>query len=122
MTRLAGDLTQWRQRTERAARKNRVEPRTTTVEELAYMPPFPFPYLGEYVPVGWRRLDEFTWLVDSTGFGYRGEPAYTLAEFKEVLAAHVVAHPGVGFAIADVGMFQCLVAAYERTQQEGGGP
>jgi len=36
-------------------------------EDLATFPPFPFPFLGDYVPRGWK-LDE-TLLVDSSGFG-----------------------------------------------------
>jgi len=44
-------------------------------------PPFPFPFIGSYVPEGWEKTNEY--FVDSSGYGSPGEPALTVSEFKK---------------------------------------
>lgn len=66
--------------------------------------PFPFPYIGEFAPPGWRRVQ--THFVDSSGFGDQTEPALTGEEFGERLQA------GRGYAIVSMGQFQVHVGEF----------
>lgn len=54
-------------------------------------------------------------LVDSTGFGDRGELALTQEQFSEFIQRH----PGYGYAITEAGQFQVVVAVYRRTLVKG---
>lgn len=67
-------------------------------------PPFPFPYLGDYQPKGWRKTAEY--FVDSSGFGSEGEPALTIGGFIKKLKV------GFGYAITSAGQFQVHVGEY----------
>jgi hypothetical protein len=79
-------------------------------------PPFHFPFLGDYVPDGWRKRDNDLF-VDKSGWGAPDEPAMTVdalvAEIKRLLCA---APPDkrLGFAITEQGQFQLYVGVYER--------
>ena len=73
------------------------------------------PFLGDYVPQGWRPQDE-PFMVDSSGFGEPGERALTQDQFVE----HLKAHPTLGWAIVEAGQFQVWVQAYlEDPEAEG---
>lgn len=64
-----------------------------------------FPFLGDYIPKGWKRTDR-EFFVDTSGFGTRGELALTLDQFLDkVLPSH-------GYATTQHGQFQAYVAEY----------
>ena len=62
------------------------------------------PYLGDHRPDGWTLLRVF--FVDGTGWGQRGEPAYT---FEELLDLVVM---GRGYAILESGQFQLYIGEF----------
>jgi len=77
-------------------------------------PPFPFPFLGTYVPERWRPLEGYSALADATGLGADDEPALTparLARWVEGILDEFPDHT-VGFAITEVGPFQVVVQAF----------
>jgi hypothetical protein len=93
------------------------------------------PFLGDFVPQGWRHAtwndlnrgrskpgwayprnvyhpiasDEAAFMVDKSGFGSTHEPALTLSE----LVAYMTANPGYGWAIREEGQFQIVVGIYK---------
>jgi hypothetical protein len=72
-----------------------------------------FPFLGDYVPRGWKRTDTEPFFVDATGFGKPGEPALTCKQFASKLV------PGRGYAVIEAGEFQVYVAEYVRDDNNG---
>ena len=52
------------------------------------------PFLGSYVPAGWRELEELQVMADSSGFDSPDEPALTMPQ----LEAYIKEHPGLGWA------------------------
>jgi len=108
-----------------AAEESR-EPFIVWPEDLDNIPPFPFPFLGDYCPDNWEPVTltegrgvyfgdnppHGAYFVDASGFGQPGEGgALTIGEFVELL------EPGFGYALVKTGQFQVKVAKYERTQQ-----
>ena len=70
------------------------------------LPEFPFPFLGSYVPKGWKLTH--TYFVDSSGFGETGEAALTIRQFiGKIKGSH-------GYAITEVGQFQVYIGEYEK--------
>lgn len=94
-----------REATERACQQN-LTPYPIWEEDLANMPPFPFPFLGDYVPKGWEKVGEF--FVDSSGLGMPNELALTAYQFLEKIKV------GRGYAITEAGEFQVYVGEYIR--------
>lgn len=87
------------------------------------------PFLGDYVPRGFVRvnvgetfgahhgagtLGHAYLLVDSSGWGSPGELAMTFHQFGEFAQRN----PSHGYAIAEAGQFQVVLAVYKRTQKE----
>lgn len=79
---------------------------------------FNIPFLGDYVPQGWERID---WLiepvlVDTTGRAVAGDPAITQAEFLIRAKQHTKGEEGfvVGYGVIEQGQFQVLVATYRK--------
>ena len=70
-----------------------------------FNPQFPFPFLGSYVPKGWKLTTNY--FVDSSGFGEAGEPALTIRQFLGKIKT------GRGYAITEVGQFQVWIAEFE---------
>lgn len=71
-----------------------------------------FPFLGSYVPKGWKRTErEALFFVDSSGFGDPGEPAMTISQFYEALEA------GKGYAVIEAGQFQVYVGEFEKVKK-----
>lgn len=68
-------------------------------------PKFPFPFIGDYTPVGWAKGQQF--FVDSSGVGTKEESALTVAQFVGLLKE------GKGYAITEAGEFQVYVAEFE---------
>ena len=67
---------------------------------------FRAPFLGGYVPKGWKVVARY--FVDNSGFGREGEGAYTAGEFLHVVKA------GYGYGIQEAGQFQVYVREYNR--------
>lgn len=75
-------------------------------DELDNYPPFPFPYIGDYVPKGYKLVK--TYFVDSSGVGLEEEPALTIKRFKQAIK------PGRYYAIISQGEFQVYVGEFEK--------
>jgi len=67
------------------------------------------PFLGPYVPQGWRPVEE-PLMVDSSGFGSPGELALTFDQFLTHIRRWDRA--AYGWAIIETGQFQVVVQAY----------
>ena len=63
------------------------------------------PFIGDYVPAGWTKLDK-DYFVDSSGFGSEGEGALTMRRFLATLV------PGHGYAVTEAGQFQVHVGEF----------
>ena len=94
----------------RAARAGKV-PLVSWPEDNAIRLAENMPYLGDYLPAGWR-LDE-TYFVDSSGWGREDEPALTIDQFDVVVQEHV----GAGWAVTEAGQFQVVVGRFEKTAE-----
>lgn len=73
------------------------------------LPAIPFPFIGSYVPKGWREVERY--FVDASGFGREGEPALTVRQFVEKL------EPDYGYAITEAGQFQVYVGKFEKVKK-----
>ena len=76
------------------------------------------PFLGSYVPQGWREVEELQVMADSSGFGAPDESALTFSQ----LEAYVREHPGYGWAIVVAGQFQVVISAYQEDAEAEGTP
>lgn len=100
-------------RAARLAAKAKKEPYVVYDEqEVESTSSWPFPFIGHYEPAGWEKLDEL--FVDSSGFGSESEPALTQRAFRAKLLEYVKASETYGFAITEVGQFQCYVGVFKR--------
>jgi hypothetical protein len=88
----------------REAAKAHSVPFVVEKEDLKAMPPFPFPNLGDYVPKGWKKVNEY--FVDHSGFGGDNDPALSVNQFIKKLVV------GRGYAIIEVGQFQLYVGEF----------
>jgi hypothetical protein len=84
---------------------------------LQDVPPFPFPFLGEYVPEGWEILpdengQQQTFLCDSSGFGDDDEPALSVGQLLRKLEQWKQSGEDVGFGIVESGEFQIVLGLY----------
>ena len=66
---------------------------------------FPFPFIGDYVPMGLKKEGE-EFMVDSSGMGFDDEPALTIHQFIDKLEANKA------YAIVAVGQFQVVMQTY----------
>lgn len=96
-------------------------------DEIDEFPPFPFPDLGDYFPEDcpedWEYVrdddgEKKLFLVDSSGFGSRTEPALTVEQFKSELQEVVEEYKDdvIGFGIYEQGQFQLHVAVYRKVE------
>ena len=105
----------------RAARENRI-PFTVEPQDISDWKrrletgtlKLPFPFLGDYVPNGFRRTERDPLFCDHSGCGTASEPALTLRALVEALT------PGKAYAIIETGQFQLYVAEYERDDSSEG--
>lgn len=78
--------------------------------------PADLPFLGDYVPRGWRLVDTF--FVDATGWGDEREPAMTIPRWRQEVEAVIAEYAGSrkvpGWAVYEAGEFQVVVGLYER--------
>jgi hypothetical protein len=95
----------------RNAAREHLTPFMLWAEDLATMPPFPFPFIGDYHAPGWRKTGR-TFFVDSSGSGEPGEAALTAQEFISELKV------GFGYAVIETGEFQVYVAEYRKTHHQ----
>jgi hypothetical protein len=104
-----------RAESDRAARKAAKANRQPYViydeEEVNESRSWPFPFIGHFVPEGWEKVDEL--FCDSSGFGSESEPALTQRALRAKLLEYVRADETFGFAITEVGQFQCHVGVYK---------
>lgn len=73
-----------------------------------------FPFLGDYLPQGWRYTEREPLFVDASGCGREDEPALTLRGFLEAL------EPNKAYAVVESGQFQAYVREYERDDSSAG--
>lgn len=76
------------------------------------------PFLGSYVPAGWREVPDLEVLADSTGLGSPSEPALTFSQLER----YVREHPGYGWAILEAGEFQVVIGAFKEDPEAEGTP
>jgi len=100
-----------RQNAVESAKKKKVPYVYFDIEDIKQTP-FPFPFLGDYVPKGWRLVDEL--FCDSSGFGREGEPALTIGQLMEKLKEDMEAGNPFGYAITQAGQFQVYVGRYKK--------
>lgn len=78
--------------------------------------PGDLPFLGDYVPRGWRLVR--TYFVDGTGRGHEDEPAMTIEAWRREVEVVVAEYAGTGrtpgWAVYEAGQFQVYVGLYER--------
>jgi len=86
------------------------------VGDVVDMIPFPFPFLGDYLPEGWEQVG--THFVDSSGLGADDEPALSVGQFVALIEEHIGEHPGTGWAITSAGQFQVYVGEYRRIEED----
>jgi hypothetical protein len=93
-------------------------------------PPFHFPFLGDYVPDGWRKRDgddgdDGDLFADSSGMGADDEAALSVsqlvAEIKRLLCT-TPPDKRLGFAVTQAGEFQLYVGVYERDAEVASNP
>jgi hypothetical protein len=75
---------------------------------------FLIPYLGSYLPQGWRCTAREPLFIDTSGYGKEGEPALTTRAFVEALT------PGKGYGCVEAGQFQAYIREYERDDSSRG--
>lgn len=75
-------------------------------------PPYPFPFIGNYKPMGWEKVDEL--FCDSSGVGAPDEAALTQAQLMVQLKRLVKSETTYGFAITTIGQFQFYLGVYKK--------
>lgn len=100
--------------TGREAQDKRQPYRFYNVEEVDMLYTFPFPKLGDYIPVGWMLYEE--WFCDKTGMGDVWEPALTHTEVREKIKLMIAEHgiDNVGFGLGEEGQYQVFVRVYTK--------
>jgi hypothetical protein len=104
-----------------AARKGK-RPFVFYNEESVNGPPWPFPFVGDYVAKGWEPYIEdgepLQLFADSSGFGGDNEPALSTRQLtiaiKRVMADAAKAGVTVGFALTQVGQFQAYIGVFAK--------
>jgi len=96
----------------RAARERR-EPYVVFDErEARSMQSFPFPFLGDYVPRGWEKVEDL--FCDSSGFGSESEPALTQGQLRDKVCEYLALPDTYGFAVTEAGQFQVYVGVFKK--------
>ena len=95
-------------RAARASRRDGTLPLVLSSAQIADAhagrPSFQIPSIGSRRPRGWKLVAHY--FVDTSGFGERGEPALTMADFLAKL------RPGYGYAVIETGQFQRYVGEF----------
>ena len=87
----------------RHAKRNRLKPLVARYDGDELI--FKCPDLGNYIPKGWRVIQEF--FVDNSGLGEPGEMALTCCQFISKVKE------GLGYAITQTGQFQVYIGEFE---------
>lgn len=107
----------------RKAASENLTPYAPTRDEIDAMPPFPFPFVGNYVADGWEPVkgdhegevwdgtNQEAWFVDTSGFGAPDEPALTVDQLKDRLRENV--GKGYGYALIEIGQFQGYLGVFK---------
>lgn len=100
-----------------AARKAGLVPTDLRSLDLAKCPPFPFHFLGDYVPEGWEVArdadgEPITLLCDSSGWGSADEPALTPRQLVQRLRTFKLSGDPYGVGIVEQGQFQVVVGVF----------
>jgi hypothetical protein len=104
--------------------RQRVEEATLEAEQLGLRPTlgqeaarnfrtsnrFNIPFLGDYIPPGWERLDEEVF-VDTTGGGQSNNVVTTQFDFFRRITQR---KDDVAYGVIELGQLQALVATYRR--------
>ena len=72
--------------------------------------PIPFPNIGDYEPENWVA-DGPPVMVDTSGWGERGEPALTLEQLLDWLQV------GKAYAFVESGQFQSYIQQFSKKEQ-----
>jgi len=108
-----------------AARKGRKPFVIYSAEDVDRYPPFPFPFIGDYVAKGWKPYadgdgegEPLTLFVDTSGMGGEGEMALSVSalrrELKRLMAEASKAEITLGFAFVEVGQFQGVLGVFSK--------
>jgi hypothetical protein len=100
-----------REAAKKAAKEKKIPYSYFDVDDTQQVP-FPFPFLGDYIPKGWKLVDEL--FVDASGFGAEDEPALTVRSFLALLKKDVEDGNPYGYAITQAGQFQVYVGRYKK--------
>jgi len=88
--------------------------------EVDRMTSFPFPFLGDYVPKGWEKVNEL--FCDSSGFGRDSEGALSVGQLQSELLKRLEAKDTFGYAIVEAGQFQAYVGVYRKVTVKAAKP
>lgn len=102
------------------ARRKKKEPFVPFDEEEIKRWEFKMPALGDYVPPGWKMVEEL--FCDSSGFGSPNEPALTKQQLMNKMLEYERAGKSYGYAVTEAGQFQVYVGVYERTDKKPSKP
>lgn len=69
-------------------------------------PLFPFPFIGNYRPKGWKLVKRL--FVDTSGFGTDNEPALSVSKLAAALES------GFGYALVEVAQFQAYLGVFRK--------
>ena len=92
----------------KVARKEKIMPYLVKKEDMPLMPPFPFPYIGDYRPAGYRLINQY--FCDSSGFGQDDEPALSINQFMGKIKV------GHAYALIECGQFQAYVGEFVKRE------
>ena len=91
---------------------------TEVVKTYAHSHRLNIPFLGDYVPEGWVRVDYLIEpvFVDITGRGLPGDPAITAFEFYRRAQQHTKSESSVvlAYGVIEQGQTQALIATYRK--------
>jgi len=90
---------------------------TEVVKTYRHSHRFNIPFLGDYVPDGWKRLEKIEPIfVDTTGRGQPGDPAITAFEFFRLVETSLKGKSisRIGYGVIEQGQTQALIATYKK--------
>jgi hypothetical protein len=95
------------------AAQKRMEPLVLEQEDIVNWGDLTLPYLGDYVPPGWRLLtDPPPMFCDSTGCGRDDELALSFRRFRLRVESLYEENPAFGYGITSCGPCQLYVGIY----------
>lgn len=92
------------------AKRRKLTPLAVTPGIVQNWPPFPFPYLGDYLPDGWK-LNE-VYIVTNAYFSEVTNDVISQQAFQEILARHAVSDRVYGYGVLQIGQCTSCIAEY----------